>query len=93
MKQKFRKFSFVHVGAEMPDHMSHFESDFDAIIEGTYSQLFGGTDIDNYSLYRLRDGRIVYTLSWYEENQLVLLPEQDSEKAEEMVEKYNLREG
>jgi len=92
MKQKFKPYSFVHVCKEMPEYMSHFDSDFDAIVEGTYSQLYGGTDIDDYSIYQIKDGKIVNRISWYHENQLTLLPEQDYDKALEMAEAYNFKE-
>jgi hypothetical protein len=92
MKQKFGKLSFVHVCKEMPEFMSHFESNFDAIVDGTYSQLFGGSDINSYSLYMIKNNKVVDNISWYEENQLLLLPNQDKDKAEGMIEEYNLRE-
>jgi len=76
----------------MPDCMSHFDSDFDAIVEGTYSQLYGGNDIKQYSLYKLSaDGKkIVNNISWYYESQLTELPDQNRELMEEMVELYNM---
>ncbi len=91
MKQKFRKLSFVHVCKEMPSWMSHFPSDFDAIVDGTYSQIYSGDNIDSYALWQLRDGKVVNQLSWYKEDQLTLLDEQDRDKAEDMIEEYNLR--
>jgi hypothetical protein len=90
MKQKFRKLTLVHVCKDMPSYQSHFESDFDAIVCGTYSQIYGGDDIDSYSLYKIKDGKIVNHISWYEENQLTELEGQDRERAEEMIEEYNL---
>lgn len=89
MKQKFGKLSFVKVCNEMPDCMKHFESGFDAIVCGTYSQLYGGTNIRSYSLYMLRDGAIVNRISWYLESQLTLLTSQDKDRAEQMIEDYN----
>lgn len=93
MKQKFRKLTFVHICKEMPSHMSCFESDFDAIVNGTYSQLYGGKDIDSYSLFVLRgDGKkIIDKISWYKECQLTALEKQDSKLAEELIEKYHMR--
>lgn len=73
----------------MPEEMQFFDSDFDAIVEGTYSQLYGGTNINSYSLYQIEDGDIVDNISWYYEKQLTLLPNQDRDKAEEMTEKFN----
>lgn len=91
MKQKFRKLSFVSVCKNMPPEMVHFDSNFTAIIDGTYSQIYGGTDIDSYSLYKIEEGKVVNRISWYRESQLTLLEDQDKDKAEDMIEEYNLR--
>jgi len=90
MKQKYPKLLFVHVCKEMPSDMSHFDSDFDAIVEGTYAQLHGGRDVDSYSIYKIRGGRIVNTISWYEEYQLTSLEEQDKKLAKAMIKTYRL---
>ena len=90
MKQKFRKLSFVRVCDVMPPEMPHFESGFDAIVEGTYSQLYGGSDVESYSLYQIKKGKVVDCIAWYREDQLALLPVQDRDKAEEMIEEFNL---
>ena len=71
--------------------MSHFDSDFDAVVDGTYSQKFGGSDIDSYSVYVLSEGKVVNRLSWYHENQLTVLAKQDNRLADELIEEYNLR--
>jgi hypothetical protein len=92
VKQKFKKLSFVRVSDAMPGYMSHFESGFDAIVKGTSSQLFGDTDIDNYSLYKIVNGKIVDCISWYEEYQLTLIDDNNRDKAEEMIEAYNFRD-
>lgn len=92
MKQKFKKLSFVHVSSEMPSYMFHYPKDFDAIVDGTYSQIYGGLDIKSYALYRIKDSKVINKISWYEENQLTLLPEQDRDKAEKMIEEYNLND-
>ena len=42
MKQKFPRGSFVHVTKNLPIYMSHFEKDFDAVVEYTYAQRYGG---------------------------------------------------
>jgi hypothetical protein len=90
MRQKFGKLSFVHICKDMPNLMKHFDCDFDAIVNGTYSQIYGGKNIKNYSVYQIKEGRVVNKIAWYDENQLSLLPEQDRDKAEEMIEEYNL---
>ncbi len=91
MKQKFRKLSFVHVGNNMPSEMSHFDKDFDAIVDGTFSQIHGGRDIDSYAVFKIKDGKIINWIAWYKEDQLSLLPEQDIYKAEDMIEEYHFR--
>ena len=91
MKQKFRKLTFVHISKEMPRSMSHFDSDFDGIVDGTYSQMYGGDDINSYSIYKIKDGKVVNSISWYYESQLTELEDQDREKAEDMIEEYNLK--
>ena len=91
MKQKFIKLTFVKVDDEMPEMMSHFDKGFIGIVDGTYSQLYGGNDINSYGLYKVEDGKIVNRISWYYESQLTELEEQDRGKAEDMIEAYNLR--
>lgn len=88
MKQKFRWLTFVKVTDNMPETMKHFPKGFKAVVQGTYKQLYGGEDVDSYSLYVIKDNEIVNTLSWYYENQLTELPEQDRLKAMDMVEDY-----
>jgi hypothetical protein len=91
MKQKFRKLSFVKVCDEMPPMMRHFESGFEAIVAGTYSQIYGGGDTDSYSLFQIENGKIVDCISWYEENQLTLSENQDRDKAEDMIKEYMMK--
>jgi hypothetical protein len=71
--------------------MKHFPSDFIGIVAGTYSQLYSGTNIQSYALWKVEDGKVVNRISWYDEDQLTLCDEQDRVKAEEMVEAYNFR--
>ena len=93
MKQKFRKFTRVRICNKMPPEMDHFTHNVDAIVNGTYSQQFGGPDINSYSLYLMDgDGVITGYCSWYREDQLTELPDQDREKAEDLIEGYNLDE-
>jgi hypothetical protein len=92
MKQKFKKLTFVKVADEMPPMMSYFDKGFIGIVNGTYSQLYGGDNINSYCLYKVVDGKIINQISWYYEYQLTELQEQNRELAEEMIEKYNLKE-
>lgn len=89
MKQKFSQLQFVRVGKDSHPEKMYFPTDFDAIVKGTYSQLYGGGNITDYSLYKIRNGKIVDNVSWYEESQLTALEQQDRDKAEGMVEEYN----
>ena len=86
--QKFSKYSFVHVGNNMPPEMAHFEKDFDAIVEGTYAQLYWGEDTEDYAVYVLENGVLVNQIAWYSENQLTLLPEQDVGLAKKLIKAY-----
>ncbi len=92
MKQKFRKLTFVRVAETMPPQMAHFPKGFDAIVDGTYSQIYGGLNILEYSLFQIENGKVVNRIGWCWEDQLTELPEQDRERAEEMIEEYRLKE-
>lgn len=88
--------TFVHVDKEMPEWMSHFDKDFDAIIHGSYSDIYGNgndkNDDDNeYSVYMIKDGKIVNHISWYYGWQLTPLENQDIEKAIKMIKEYKER--
>jgi len=73
-KQKFKRGAKIRVCKEMPPNMSHFDSDFEAIVEYTYNQKYGGGDIDSYSLIMLdENGDPINSIAWYEENQLTLI--------------------
>ena len=91
MKQKFRKLTFVKVDRKMPSMMAHFDAGFIGIVDGTYSQICGGNNIKSYCLYKVEGDKIVNRISWYNESQLTELEEQDRDKAETMIELYNLR--
>lgn len=91
MKQKFPKLTFVKVAREMPISMEHFEGGFTGIVDGTHSQLYGGKDIDSYSIYMLNRGRIVDQIAWYPESLLKLAPVQCLKKAEQLIEEFNFR--
>ena len=85
---KFKRGSKVAVCKEMPSYMSHFENGFNAIVEYTYAQKYGGDDIDSYSLIVLDDNNEpINSISWYEENQLTLISD-DLAKGKEIIEKY-----
>jgi hypothetical protein len=94
MKQKFAMHRFVHVLKVLPETMSHFDNDFDGIVAGTYSQLYGGNDIYSYSLYKIKEGKIVDKISWYNEEQLLKVKKSKYPlSAARMIETYNMRNG
>lgn len=88
-KQRFNKLSFVRVkvGDYLP--MSHFDTNFDGIINGSYHDLYGGASIDQYSVYKIEKGKVVNRISWYNEDQLTLLPKQCKKTAQVMINKYD----
>jgi hypothetical protein len=69
----------------------HFPTDFDAIVVGSFSQLHGGPNTSDYSIAVIKGKRVVNQIAWYHEKELTLLPEQDRDRAELMLEKYNTR--
>ena len=71
--QKFSRGARVKVCRIMPSYMSHFQSGFEAIVEYTYAQKYGGTDVKSYSLIMLKNNVPVNAIAWYEENQLTLI--------------------
>lgn len=93
MKQKFRKLTFVKVCDEMPEEMAHFDSGFIGIVDGTYSQIYGGggRSLTQYALFKVEGDKITGRIAWYYEAQLTALDEQDTLKAEEMIESYMTR--
>jgi hypothetical protein len=69
-KQKFKRGDVVHIAADLGSAMSHFPSDEDAIVMGSYRDQCGGNDVDSYTLMFLDTGG---ECSWYYTNQLTLL--------------------
>lgn len=69
MTQKFHKGDFVHVAKDLGPTMSHFTSDIDAIVIGSYKDQYGGSDTGSYTLHLKGRGQC----SWYHEQQLELI--------------------
>lgn len=90
MKQKFRKLTFVRVADEMPNHMSHFPSGVLGVVDGTFSQIYGGADVASYAIFIIKEGEVVNRVSWYHEKHLSACEKQDALLAEELIEAYNL---
>lgn len=83
MKQKFRKLEFVQIGADT------------AIIDGSYSQIYGGENVEDYQVYILRRGvlSIKNKIAWVNERDIQPIDHdlQNRDVAEQLIENYNLR--
>jgi len=67
--QKYNKGDHVQVTKDLGQSMSHFQSDCEAIVMYTYSEKYGGDDIDSYCIHIKGRGQV----SWYHEHQLELI--------------------
>jgi hypothetical protein len=67
--QKFHNGDWVRVAKDLGPEMSHFPSDCEAIVVGSYADQYGGSNGTSYTL-RLKDGG---ETSWYYESQLTLI--------------------
>ena len=80
--QKFRRGDLVHIAKDLGGSMSHFDSDIDAIILGSYADLCHGdaSDIYQYSVLFLSGN----SASWYKEEQLTFIEHAGEEKLREI---------
>ena len=67
--QKFHRGDIVAVAKDLGPSMSHFESDFEGIVIGSYDDAYGGGNTDSYTIMA-EDGN---EISWYHEPQLTLI--------------------
>ena len=67
--QKFHKGDHVMVAKDLGPHMSHFKSDCEAIVIGSYKDKYGGDNTESYTIHIKGSGQT----SWYEEHQLTLI--------------------
>lgn len=74
--QKFPIGSFVMVGKNLGGCMSHFPKDLPACIEYTYCHAFGTSDVKSYSLLIRFSENKWSSVSWYYEDQLSLITDQ-----------------
>jgi hypothetical protein len=87
MRQKYLYGQRVKIADEMPPEMSHFTCGVEAVVKGTYSSIYGGKNIESYSLGLIKDEEVVNCMSWYDEDQLSLIDE-DILKGMQMLEDY-----
>ena len=78
-KQKFQYGDLVHITKDMPSWMTHFENNQDAIILGSYSDIYseevGEDDDKKYSVFIKDKGEH----SWYREEVLTLIKKNQQE--------------
>ena len=67
--QKFHKGDHVMVAKDLGPHMSHFKSNCEAIVIGSYKDKYGGDNTSAYTIHIKGSGQT----SWYEEHQLTLI--------------------
>lgn len=88
--QKFNRGDKVHIRKDMPRHMAHFDSDFQAVIMGSYFDLYGGSETRNqqrYAILRIADSN---EIAWYEEDQLTLIGKVTENEIRELkLKRYN----
>lgn len=87
-KQKYAKGDHVQVAKDLGEHMSHFESNCEAIVMYTYYERYGGDDIDSYCLHIKNKGES----SWYEEHQLTLIEKDRLDLLDEWIEEEKQEE-
>ena len=67
--QKFKNGDLIRIAKDLGSSMSHFTSDCDAIVIGSYADKFGGDNTTSYTLHVKGHGEA----SWYYEHQLTLI--------------------
>ena len=67
--QKYNKGDHVRVAKDLGEFMSHFKSDCEAIVIGSYNDEYGGGNTKSYTIHIKGDCEV----SWYYENQLMLI--------------------
>ena len=87
-KQKFRYGDHVRVKKDQVNYMSHFASDVEAIVLGSYKDQYGGNDTKSYTLYINGEGEV----SWYYDHQLELIEKGRSDLLEKWVEDADIIE-
>lgn len=66
---RFYSGDYVRVAKDLGRSMSHFQSDCDAVVIGSYGDRFGGEDHNSYTIHIRGRGQV----SWYYGEQLELL--------------------
>ena len=77
--QKFHHGDWVHVAKDLGKAMSHFASDCEAIVIGSYADKYGGSDRDSFTLHIKGEGEC----SWYYGSQLEIIEKGRLDKLKE----------
>jgi hypothetical protein len=91
-EQKFKRGDVVHVAADLGRAMSHFKSDADAIVMGSYRDQFGGSDDHSADSYTLMFCDTGGECSWYETSQLTFLRHGGQEEIDRVKAEREARE-
>lgn len=87
-KQKFQLGDIVRVAKDLGPQMTHFSGKGEmALVIGSYSDQYGGEDVDSYTLYFQRGGEC----SWYLEHQLSLIEKRRNPTLQEMKHAFDRR--
>lgn len=84
-RQKFFRGHRVKIADKLPEEMSHFEAGCEAIIRSSYSDEYGGDNVEDYGLLLLTENP--HHVWWYEEDQLTLV-DSDRDAGEELLQQY-----
>lgn len=88
-KQIFPRGCKVHIGDNLPSSISHFKSDFNAIIEYSYLQRYKYGPPNNYSVIQLdKNGQPINAIAWYPADVITLLSD-DIEAGKKLIENYH----
>lgn len=84
-KQKYLRGHRVFITKDLPKFMSHFERGCEAIVDHSYSDQYGGDDVESFALLLLEP--YLYRVAWYKEDQLTLV-NSDRDAGERLLQKY-----
>ena len=81
----------VKIAKDLGEMMKHFlGKDGEAIVDYTYSERYGGENVESYSLVLLnKHGKPYNSCAWYVESQLTLISD-DLLAGMEIIENFNL---
>lgn len=87
--QKFKRGSEVQITKQYKDPADAYlsYSGYNAIVEYTYGQEYGGNNYNSYSLIILCENIPINSVAWYNEDDIILISD-DINKGLQIIEKY-----